>query len=105
MTHIWQHQLGYPVKWRGAIRIGLGYEYSLEPESRLASLNMEAQGEVLADYFVLKYLNAPSEMSQPQYWNDLDLYEKVLHDFFIDRRNPQNLPGHSMYRSPVDRNE
>jgi len=105
MVHIWQYQLGYPVKWRGAIRIGLGYEYSLEPESRLASFNMEAQGELLADYFALKYLNAPREMSQPRYWNDLDLYEKVLHDFFIDRHNPQNLPGHAMHRGPGDRSE
>ena len=52
MVHVWQCQLGYPVKLRGAIRLGLSYEYVLATDKRLSDYNMGAQGDVLADYFV-----------------------------------------------------
>jgi type VI secretion system secreted protein VgrG len=94
MTHIWQHQLGYPVTWRGAIRIGLGYRYRLDPDRRLSEYNMEAQGEILSDYFALKYLGNPRVTSQATYGlDDIELYEKVLRDFFSDRKHAGNLPG------------
>ncbi|WP_155951467.1 hypothetical protein [Pseudomonas sp. LAIL14HWK12:I7] len=55
MTHVWQRQLGYPVFWRGAARVGLRYEYELVEGMRLGDYNMEAQGDVLADYFSIKF--------------------------------------------------
>ena len=49
MVHVWQHQLGYAVRLRGAVRIGLPYDYDLAPGKTLADFNMEAQGDLLAD--------------------------------------------------------
>jgi hypothetical protein len=56
MVHVWQHQLGYPVRLRGAIRLGLSYHYELREGATLADYNMEAQGDLLADYFALKFM-------------------------------------------------
>jgi len=99
MVHVWQHQLRYPVKLRGAIRIGLRYDYTLIAEKRLCDYNMEAQGDLLADYFVLKCLCAPDAMRQAKYAEDISVYEEVLSDFFADRKAASNLP-----RSIIRRN-
>jgi len=82
MAHVWQHQLGYPVMWRGAIRLGLRYDYEVSPELRLCDFNMEAQAEVLADYFVMVYLHKA----------DAGLYNDMLRDFLRDPASPANLP-------------
>jgi hypothetical protein len=71
MVHVWQHQLGYPVRLRGALRIGLSYQYRLAQDKTLADFNMEAQGDVLADYFVLRHLGSSASMRQPQYADQL----------------------------------
>ena len=84
MVHVWQHQLGYPVRLRGAIRIGLPYGYELRQDAQLADYNMEAQGDLLADYFVLKFLRRPDAMRQRQYGNALALYERVLAGFLAN---------------------
>lgn len=95
MTHVWQYQLGYPVKARGALRFGLNYQYDLADDKLLKDYNMEAQGDLVADYFVLKFLNDPNAMieSQRRYANDLPLYEKVLRVFLADPKNPDSKPG------------
>lgn len=97
MTHVWQYQLGYWVKLRGAIRIGLGYTYTLSEDKKLSDYNMEAQGNILADYYVLKYTGTPFIFTQsspdPIYSkSDIPLYEEVLSDFIIDPSNPKSLP-------------
>jgi hypothetical protein len=92
MVHVWQHQLGYPVKLRGAIRIGLSYGYALRPDAQLADYNMEAQGDLLADYFALKHMAKPRIMRQRRYADRLDLYEQVLGRFLADPGDPGNLP-------------
>jgi len=92
MTHIWQHQLGYAVRLRGAVRIGLLYEYDLAPGKTLADFNMEAQGDLLADYFVLKYLRCSKSMRQQRYRKSLPLYEEVLAGFLADPTTKENLP-------------
>jgi hypothetical protein len=92
MVHVWQHQLGYPVRIRGAIRIGLGYRYELAPGKTLADYNMEAQGDLLADYFVLTHLRAPRTMRQPRYADSLALFERVLSGFLADPTDRSNLP-------------
>ena len=51
-----------PVRLRGAFRIGLSYGYTLTEGSTLEDFNMEAQGDLLADYFVLKHLRRPEAM-------------------------------------------
>lgn len=94
MVHVWQYQLGYPVMLRGAFRIGLDYEYELKPDKKLSDYNMEAQGDLLADYWALKFLNKPEVMSmrfyQDRLW--LPLYEQVLSRFLANPADKDNLP-------------
>lgn len=92
IVHVWQHQLGYPVRLRGALRIGLSYRYELSPHKTLADFNMEAQGDLLADYFALKFLNAPGALRQPHYAGSLALYEQVLSHFLAHPHSRKSLP-------------
>jgi len=92
MVHVWQHQLGYPVRLRGAIRIGLPYDYDLHPGATLADYNMEAQGDLLADYFALKFMHKPRVMRQKRLAGQLHVYERVLAGFLVDPADPANLP-------------
>jgi hypothetical protein len=92
MVHIWQFHLGYAVRLRGAVRIGLPYDYDLEPGKTLADFNMEAQGDLLADYFALKFMHKPGVMRQRRYAGQLALYEEVLAGFHADPANVVNLP-------------
>lgn len=104
MVHVWQHQLGYPVRLRGAVRIGLPYHYDLRDGATLADYNMEAQGDLLADYFVLKFLERPEAMRQRRYQDDLVLYERVLAAFLADPRSRDNLhrgPARQLARLPL----
>lgn len=91
MVHVWQHQLGYPVRLRGAVRIGLSYSYTLREDASLADYNMEAQGDLLADYFVLKFLGKPGAMRQGRYRASLALYERVLANFLADPSDRRSL--------------
>lgn len=91
MVHVWQHQLGYPVRLRGAVRLGLPYNYELHADALLSDYNMEAQGDLLADYFVLKFLGRPEAMRQRRYQHDLALYERVLAGFLRDPASRENL--------------
>lgn len=91
MAHVWQHQLGYAVRLRGAMRIGLSYDYVLAPGKTLADYNMEAQGDLLADYFALRHLGSSAAMRQQRYAGSLPLYETVLTDFLADPSSVANL--------------
>ncbi|WP_229509447.1 Rhs element Vgr protein [Massilia sp. CCM 8734] len=93
MVHVWQHQLGYPVWWRGGVRIGLSYVYELAAHKTLADFNMEAQGDLLADYFVLKFLRSSTAMEQQRYARSLGLFETVLAGFRHDPAGRNHLPG------------
>ena len=92
MVHVWQHQLGYPVRLRGAIRLGLSYHYELREGASLGDYNMEAQGELLADYFPLKVMRMPRVLRQRRHAGQLVLYEQVLAGFLADPLDPANLP-------------
>lgn len=91
-VHVWQYQLGYLVWLRGAIRIGVSYKYVLESGKTLGDYNLEAQGDLLADHFALKFLNAPEVMAQGRYANDLKLFEEVLNAFLRNPRDKADLP-------------
>ena len=91
MVHVWQHQLGYPVRLRGALRVGLPYHYELRPGATLADYNMEAQGDLLDDYFMLKHRRKPDAMRQQRYRDSLALYESVLAGFLADPGSRANL--------------
>jgi hypothetical protein len=92
MVHVWQHQLGYPVRLRGAVRLGLSYEYRLRAGATLADFNMEAQGDLLADYFVLKHLDSPQAMRWGANGGSLALFEDVLDGFLADPASRAHLP-------------
>jgi hypothetical protein len=92
MAHVWQHQLGYAVRLRGAVRVGLSYDYDLAPGKTLADFNMEAQGDLLADYFALRHLSSSVSMRQQRYAGSLPLYEAVLAGFLADPASVANLP-------------
>jgi hypothetical protein len=92
MVHVWQHQLGYPVRLRGAIRLGLSYHYELREGAALADYNMEAQGDLLADYFALKFLRHPRVMRQRRHAHHIELYEHVLASFLADPADRESLP-------------
>ena len=92
MVHVWQHQLGYPVRLRGAVRIGLQYRYRLRAGATLADFNMEAQGDLLADYFVLKFLDNPGAMRWRENAGRLALFDAVLDGFRADPASRVHLP-------------
>lgn len=92
MVHVWQHQLGYWVRLRGAIRIGLGYDYKLEAGKKFGDYNMESQGDLLSDYYALKFLNDPEAMIQKQFAGQLPLFEEVLDVFLKNPADKANLP-------------
>ena len=95
MTHVWQFQLGYWVRVRGAIRIGLDYGYTLDGARRLSDFNMEAQGNLLADYFALKFCDARGALYEERYRNAPDalaLYERVLAGFIDAPSGRRHLP-------------
>ncbi|WP_244813904.1 Rhs element Vgr protein [Caballeronia sp. Lep1P3] len=96
MTHVWQFQLGYWVRVRGAIRIGLSYGYALAAGKRLSDYNMEAQGNLLADYFALKFCGAQGQLYEHRYRHAPDalaLYETVLAGFIAAPSARRHLPG------------
>ena len=101
MVHVWQYQLGYPVALRGAIRFGLNYTYFLKRGKKLSDFNMEAQGNLLADYFGLRYLKTPKAMNQKEYRNSLILYEEVINEFLKNRKSKTNLPGNDIDHEPL----
>lgn len=94
LVHVWQHQLGYPVKWRGAVRLGLRYAYDLATPAGLADHDMEAQAELIADWYTLVHLGAPAAMRQPGRADAalLARYERVLAGFIADPGCRSNLP-------------
>jgi hypothetical protein len=101
MVHVWQYQLGYPVRLRGAVRIGLDYRYRLRAGATLADFNMEAQGDLLADYFVLKHLGNPHGLRWREHAGQLALFEEVLGQFLSDPASRANLPRTLMRRRTV----
>ncbi|WP_244968488.1 hypothetical protein [Rosenbergiella australiborealis] len=53
MAHVWQHQLGLNVKFRGALSWAASYRYRLADHKLLSDYGMEAQASMIADYFWL----------------------------------------------------
>ena len=61
---------------------------------------MEAQGDLLADYFMLKFFSARGALAQQQYLDALPLFEQVLADFLLQPADPRHLPGgYRIFRS------
>ena len=95
MTHVWQFQLGYPVKRVRAPRPNMSYAYDLGSNRTLRDHNMEAQGNLIADYFLVKFRADQPNIAEIRYRRTPNLqasYERALKDFIANPANPKNLP-------------
>ncbi|QOW20774.1 PAAR domain-containing protein [Lysobacter ciconiae] len=95
MTHVWQYQLGYPIKRVRGPRPNMTYEYTLDSTKRLYDYNMEAQGNIIADYYLLRFRQNNDDLYESKYRhraNLLALYEGTLRDFLITPDDSNNLP-------------
>lgn len=108
MTHIWQHQLKYPIAKNGVViqlKNELGgsvYTYTLSLTKKLKDYNMEQQGDIIADYYVLyhlvgtnSYLKQGLSSSAMPYTDPTkkSIYLTVLSDFLREPKNAtKNLP-------------
>lgn len=80
MTHVWQHQLGVNVMWKGFVLHVLSgqnpYAYTLDAARSLTGYNIEQQASIVEDLFVLRKF--------PQYAADAGItglradYEKIV---------------------------
>lgn len=96
MAHVWQYQLGYPVKWVRTPRPKMTYGYTLAPDKKLCDYNMEAQGDILADYFLVAIKNAPKPTRNVNYRATPDMLAQLknaLADFLQDPKAKSNLPN------------
>ncbi|WP_426101666.1 hypothetical protein [Massilia sp. TSP1-1-2] len=97
LVHVWQFQHLYPVFHRGVMHYGLDYKYKLDEKNHLGDYNMEAQGDLLADYWAL--LDAKvrgirvTYMAMGIYANDIKIYEAVLRHFLKNRDSWRNWPA------------
>jgi type VI secretion system secreted protein VgrG len=95
MTHVWQFQMGYAVRWHGILirfHWGNAYKYTIEPGQVFGDFNMEQQGDIVGDYYaiaVAKTLKAAIHNPPFPTANEL---RKVLAPLFKDPKNAANLP-------------
>ena len=97
MVHVWQHQLGYPVLWKGLNRLAIPYEYTLSEKKLLSHYNMEAQGDLLSDYWAICTHPGDYELAitQKKHVRDILLFTTVLQLFLKNPADRRNLPkGH-----------
>ena len=100
MVHIWQHQCGYSVIWHGWQRWRLSYKYEFGTDLLLCDFDMEAQGNILSDYWSLKNFGETATLSKSdyRYLTRLDLFEETLAEFLKDPASKTNLPEKSSNR-------
>jgi type VI secretion system secreted protein VgrG len=91
MGHVWQYQLGYGVKLHGLFSFLASYTYHLDDTQKVSDFKMEAQAELLADYWANKYQQPPTP-SQRKHLGDIRLYETVLANFLVNPADEGNLP-------------
>ncbi|WP_144240812.1 hypothetical protein [Dyella japonica] len=92
MVHVWQFQRDYAVKLNGlrvSSRGRIAYQYQLSPESRLADYNMEQQGDIMADYYMICIERNPQDAFNPRMSADL-LYHVMQP--FVNPIKPLHLP-------------
>lgn len=94
MVHVWQHQLGYAVRWNGLFVSSKGadaYVYTLEPGTSISDYNMEQQGDIISDYYMIALCgdieNARGSRSTPAQ------LKATLAGFVGGPSSRSNLPG------------
>lgn len=93
MVHVWQYQMGYAVKRHGLTVTSRGesaYSYRLTPDSRLCDFNMEQQGNIMSDYYMICVLQNSDDAFNPG--KDPELLRKVMAPFLASPRDKSNLP-------------
>jgi uncharacterized Zn-binding protein involved in type VI secretion len=95
MTHVWQYQLGYNIKLVRVPRPNMSYDYLLDETRLFHDYNMEAQGNVLADYFLVTFRGSQLIMNNERYRKTVGIgaqLERALSQFLADRSSKDNLP-------------
>lgn len=95
MVHVWQYQLGYPVKRVRAPRPKMSYAYNLDAEKKFCDYNMEAQGSIIADYFLTLFRGEQRRISAEHYSGVADFMSRLrvtLSTFLMDPAHVGNLP-------------
>lgn len=98
MTHVWQYQLDYPIKWVRGPRPNMSYDYTLSPDKKLRDFNMEAQGDILRDYFLVAFRGNTKDLSEKKYRyipasETLSQLNLTLSDFTANPKDKKNLPN------------
>ena len=93
MTHVWQYQLGYTVKLHGLTVTSQGedaYKYNINPNDRLCNFNMEQQGNIISDYYMIVIRG--DEFNAMGSRGTVEQLRSVLTDFLKNPRSKGNLP-------------
>lgn len=84
--------MGYNVKLN-ALRVTSqgrsAYTYQLTPRSRLSDFNMEQQGNIMSDYYMICIEHNPRDAYNPG-MPSMYLHQVMMP--FVDPRNPAHLP-------------
>lgn len=110
MTHIWQHQLKYPATQNGVIiqlKNELGgsvYAYLLSLNKKLKDYNVEQQGNILADYYMMYHFYDTTSIilsGKPYFQNkQQSAYLTVPSDFLRNPKNAsKNLPDNLSFNT------
>ncbi|AZN35135.1 zinc protease [Iodobacter ciconiae] len=103
LTHVWQYQLGYDVKFYAMdIKLRGGYDgaapayhYDLEGEDTgkvIEQFNMEQQGQLIAHYFDAVYLEGTKRKGHADSLKRLPKLRFTLSSFLENPKNPALLP-------------
>lgn len=95
MVHVWQYQLGYSLKWVRLWNQTMNYMYTLDSTRKFCDYNMEEQGNLLADYFVVAFRSSPRSMRNTNYSATPDILlmlQATLSDFIANPKDEANLP-------------
>lgn len=76
LAHVWQHQTGVNVVMRGIVE--REYTYKLDQHAKLSEFKIEQQGQIVADYFLLKKHNTRTTTSNYRPLPSVSDYEKIL---------------------------
>ena len=93
MVHVWQRQLGYAVRWNGLFVSSRGasaYEYRITAGTTLADYNMEQQGDIISDYYMVVVLGEPRYARGSR--GTPEQLRMVLADFLRDPSSRASLP-------------
>lgn len=108
MTHVWQYQLGFGVKWHGIklqLKGGYGYapgqnrprayKYNVTADTNktMADFNMEQQGDLVSDYFDAVFLSDGGGQRHFVNVSHMPFLQKVLEKFLQNPSDSSLLPN------------